>query len=232
MIGAIISTIGNIAGGLLAQRGANKAADHQSQLAISQMEESTRLRQEALDNRTDYKTPAEISAMVADAQRESAAGSEITRAASDQANQNLANRTGQIQRSATSGAQALAAVNAGADQALDTVTAAEVDQAQLDQQKKAALAQAQTIAAGYKDKEYEKNVQQEFDRVYGESQALRGASLQNEAGAINTRAQGKAALGQAIGGAASSIAENVDFSQIFGRRGVQGQMQERELYKK
>jgi hypothetical protein len=218
MIGAIISAATGIIGGVVGMVGANKAAKKQESLAQQQMAEANALRKEALDTRVDYKTPSEINDMLATAKRESAAGSELIQGVQEQADRNLANRTGAIQRTATSGAQALAAINAGADANLNAMSQAEREQIAIDQQKKSNLTQAQMVAAGFRDKEYDINVTQEFERLYGESEALKGASIQNEAGAIQSKAAGMAALGSGIAGAGATAAENISFGDYSGNK--------------
>ena len=210
-IGALISAGVGLVGGGIAMLGANKAAKEQSNLAKEQMEEANKLRQEALDNRVDYRTPSEITDMLNTAKREAAQGSDLARSVAERADASLANRTQQIQRSATSGAQALAAIGAASDTATQDIASAEEKQLAIDESRKANVTQAQAVAAGFKDKEFDINVTAEFERVYGESEALKGASIQNRAAAIDSKAEGAAAIGKALGGAGKIVAENVDF---------------------
>lgn len=212
MIGALVNTAVGLIGGAIGMIGGNKAAKEQKKLAQEQGEQANKMRQEALDNRIDYKTPNEINDMLNAAKAEAAQGSDLVQSAQETADKSLANQTSGITRSATSGAQALAAINSASDNATDKVLEAQEKQLAIDESRKENVTQAQSIAAGFADKEYDVNVQQEFDRVYGESQDLAGASIQNKQGAINAKAEAMGALGKALGGAGATVAENVDFS--------------------
>jgi hypothetical protein len=215
-IGAAIGAAVNIGTSIFGAIQANKARKQQLKLAESQMAKSNALREQAEAKRVDYKTPQELEDNIADAKADLASGDAVVQAATEQAGQTTANVGKAAERTATSGAQALAAVQSANVAAGDKIVDAEATAEQRKAAKKARLDRARAGVASSRDKEYDTNVMQPYMQAISDSRQLETAAIQNQQGAINTGAQNASNMAKTVGKAGDLMAQ-VDFSS-FGKK--------------
>lgn len=215
-LGQIIGAAINLGTSIFGSVQANKARKEQIKLAESQMEKSNKLRETAEANRVDYKTPQELEDNIANAKASLNAGDNLVQSAAETAGATTANVGRAAERTATSGSQALAAVQAASVESGKEVGKAAETAEERKARKRAELAAANRGIASSRDREFDVNVAQPYFQAISDARQLESASLENRQGAIDTQAQNAANLSKAAGKAGNLISQ-VDFG-AFGRR--------------
>jgi len=204
-LGAAIGALAQIGTSIFGASQANKARKRQLEMARDQMARSNALREQAEKNRVDYKAPVELKQNIEAAKADLNAGDEVIQGAVESQQGAVANTAAAAERTATSGAQALAAVQSANVEASKNIQAAEEGAVSRKAAKKAALAQARAGIAGSRDREYDVNVAQPYFQAISDARQYEAAALGNEQGAINTGAQNAANMTKAVGKAGDLI---------------------------
>lgn len=133
----------------------------------------------------DYKTPQGIEDNLNDAQNNLNSRSMLMQMLQENADRNAANQTQNVKNAATSGAEALAGFNQVSLNQSQAMREASVTAEMERQRKRQELQSARTAQAGYKDKEWETNVNMKYLQELQKGNDLIGAGYQNKFGALN-----------------------------------------------
>jgi hypothetical protein len=198
MIGELISGGSQILGGVVGGIMKNNAAKREYARGRRMYRKGSKQANTLLDNRPEYKIPEEVQASLNLAQNE-LGSSALQSGLQTQADRQLANNVSVINRSATSGADALAALNKAVGQSQEGYNNAAIAGAQERQSDLSNLYNAQSQMGDYHGIQYDQNVNLPFLQRMELAQGKIGAGLSRMGSTGQARLDSAGLFGNAIG---------------------------------
>jgi hypothetical protein len=204
----ILGDIANIGMSIFGKVQGDKLANKQMDVAREQITEAEEWKKKSDAAKTAYKTPKQIKEIEARARMRANKATGYLDSMQELVGRRTADAARTAERTATSGAQALAAINNVQESGMDKMSEAVLTETQLRDQRNAELNQAQQNAAAHKDKEWSYKDRDYLQGLQFYSQ-LKGSGQQNKLNALGQKINNATQMGANIAQSANNAENNI-----------------------